>query len=192
MMAWVLIVIGALLVLIGVIGWITLLLLPVHDEMETLYDKDKDVIQAKTDPVVKQVVEASKRCVRRYYNLFIFVGIVLFWVGFYFGYASQGESFWLYKKMFPDRISGPVLENINEEGQYVAEDGRGYTYYILVDGENIELSGQKCADLEDLKSKLAKLHRENTVIIIDSFAVSSLYHAIKDFLKELGMDYKEM
>ena len=82
-------------------------------------------------------------------------------------------------------------DEINENGQYVAEDGRAFTYYVLVSGKEVSLSGEPCVDMEELKSKLTAVKRENTVIIIDSFAVSSTYRSVVDMLDKLGIDYEE-
>ena len=115
----------------------------------------------------------------------------MFFAGFYLGYAAKGEGFWLYRKLFPDRITVQTWDEINENGQYVADSGKAYTYYVLVSGDKVSLSGEPCKNLEELEIKLAEIKRENTVIIIDSFAVSSTYRSVEDMLNEMGIDYEE-
>lgn len=191
MIPWTLIIVGALCTVLGVLGWISLFLLPLHDRFEVVYDKDKEVIQSRLDPEYGRQVWYEKRHLKRDYTILIFVGILLFSTGFYLGYAAKGDDFWLYQKLFPDRITTLVWDDINEDGQYVAENGKAYTYYIRVEKNEISLSDEKCADLTDLKNRLSNIRRENTVMIIDSFAVASTYHAIVEMLKEMGMDYEE-
>ena len=41
------------------------------------------------------------------------------------------------------------------------------------------------------EKRLLQIKRENTVIIIDSFAVSSTYHGVEKMLNEMGIDYEE-
>lgn len=115
----------------------------------------------------------------------------MFFAGFYLGYAAKGDGFWLYRKLFPNRIVVHTWDEINENGQYVSEDGKAYTYYVLVSGDEISLSGEPCADLAELKNKLTEIKRENTVMIVDSFAVSATYHGVKKLLNEIGIDYEE-
>lgn len=192
MIPWTLIIVGALCTLVGVIGLISLLLLPIFERFEIVYDKEKEIIQSRTDPEFAKHVWHEKRHLTRDFIVCIFAGIMMFFAGFYLGYAEKGEGFWLYKKLFPDRIAAvQVWDEINESGQYVADSGEVYTYYILVSEDGVSLSGQQCTDLSDLKNRLSEIRRENTVIVIDSFAVSSVYHAVEDMLNELGIEYEE-
>ena len=159
-----------------------------------VYDKDKEILSARMDPEIGKQVWYEKKNLIRDFIVAIFAGILMFFAGLYLGYAAKGENFWLYRKLFPDRIATETMaawDAINENGQFVAEDGKAYTYYVLVAGDKVSLSGETCADLSELKTRLTEIKRENTVIIIDSFAVSSLYRGVKDMLNEMGIDYEE-
>lgn len=191
MIPWILIIAGALCTVVGIGGLIALLLLPIFERFELVFDKEKEIYQSRTDKEFAKLVWYEKRHLIRDFIICIFVGILMFFAGFYLGYAAKGEGFWLYKKLFPSQITVHTWDEINENGQYVSEDGRAYTYYILVDGDKVSLSGEPCASLEELKTRLAEIKRENTVIIIDSFAVSSTYRGVKTLLNEMGMDYEE-
>lgn len=191
MIPWTLIIIGALCIVLGVLGLISLLLLPLIERFEIVYDKEKEIIQARTDPEFGRHVWHEKRHLLRDYIVLIVAGGMMFLAGFYLGYSAKGENFWLYKKFFANSITEQTWDELNESGQYVAASGKAYTYYVLVSGNEVSLSGQSCADLAELKTRLSEIRRENTVIIIDSFAVASTYHAVKDMLNELGMDYEE-
>ena len=48
MIPWTLIIIGVLLTVLGVLGWISLFVLPFFERFEVVYDKDKEIIQART------------------------------------------------------------------------------------------------------------------------------------------------
>ena len=191
MIPWTLIIIGVLLTVFGVLGWISLFVLPFFERFEVVYDKDKEIIQARTDPEFGKQVWYEKKHLKRDFTICIFAGILMFFAGFYLGYAAKGDGFWLYRKLFPDRIVVHTWDEINEQGQYVADDGRAFTYYVLIDGDKVSLSGEPCAGMEDLQKKLAEIKRENTVMIIDSFAVSSTYRGVEAMLNEMGIDYEE-
>ena len=191
MVPWILIIAGALCTVFGVLGLISLLVLPFFERFEVVYDKDKEIIQSRTDPEFGRHVWYEKKHLTRDFTVCIFAGILMFFAGLYLGYAAKGDGFWLYRKMFPNQIVVHTWDEINESGQYVSEDGKAYTYYVLVSGDTLSLSGEPCADLTELKNKLAEIKRENTVMIVDSFAVSSTYHGVKKLLNELGIDYEE-
>ena len=191
MIPWTLIIIGGLLVAFGVLGLISLWVLPFFERFEVVYDKDKEIRSARMDKEIGKQVWYEKKNLIRDFIVSIFAGILMFFAGLYLGYAAKGDDFWLYRKLFPDRIAVQTWDEINENGQYVAEDGRAFTYYVLVSGKEVSLSGEPCVDMEELKSKLTAVKRENTVIIIDSFAVSSTYRSVVDMLDKLGIDYEE-
>lgn len=192
MIPWTLIILGVLCAGIGVLGLLALLLLPIAERFEIVFDKDKEIISARTDSDVGKIVWHEKRNLTRDFIICILAGIMMFFAGMYLGYAAKGDSFWPYKKMFPNRVAAvPVWDEINDAGQFVATDGKSYTYYILVSGDEVSLSGEPCTDLNDLEKKLSEIKRENTVMIIDSFAISSTYRGVEKVLDELGIAYEE-
>lgn len=191
MIPWTLIIVGILCAFLGALILLLILLLPIYERLEIVFEKDKDILQARIEPKFIQMVHQEKGRLIRDSIIAVFVGIMMFYAGFYLGYAEKGENFWLYKKMFPDRVTVQVWDEINAAGQFVADDGKTYTYYVLIDGDKINFSGETCADLADFKSRLEKIQRENTVIIYDSFAVASVYRAVEDALNELGIEYEE-
>ena len=192
MIPWILIIAGVLCTLVGVLGLAALVLLPVAERFEIVFDKDKDIVQSRTDTKVGKLVWQEKRHLTRDFIICVFAGVMMFFAGMYLGYAAKGDSFWPYKKMFPNQVAAvPVWDEINADGQFVATDGRAYTYYILVSGDEVSLSGEACTDLNDLVKKLSDIRRENTVIIIDSFAVSSTYRGVEKILDEMGSEYEE-
>lgn len=193
MIPWTLIIIGALLVIFGVLGLISLWVLPFFERFEVVYDKDKEILAARMDAEVGKQVWYEKKNLIRDFIVAIFAGSLMFFAGMYLGYAAKGEDFWPYRKLFPDRLTVETMawDAINENGQFVDEDGKAYTYYVLISGDTVSLSGETCADLEELKSRLTEIKRENTVIIIDSFAAASTYRGVRAMLNEMGIDYEE-
>ena len=192
MIHWTFIVVGAIATIIGVIGLLSLYIwLPIKEKFEIVYDRETDFIRARLDSDIQRVVDYNTRQLRNFFISSCFIGPIIFFSGVYLGYLAEGEEFWFYRKFYSQTISNQIWDEINEKGQFVADDGKTYTYYILVSGKEISLCGEECEDIFDLKEKLSQIRRENTVIIIDSFSVSSLYQAIKKILNELGIEYEE-
>ena len=199
MIPWILIIAGALCGIIGIIGLLALLLLPIADRFEIVFDKDKEVISARTDAEVGKIVWREKRKLTRDFIILVFAGVLLFFAGIYLGYAAKGAGFWPYRKLFPAEAAKQEeqlkeemhLDRVNADGQYVTEDGKTYTYYVIVDGEDIFFCGEKYADLAELRNELEEIKRANTVMVFDDFAVASAYHGVTKLLSELGFDYEE-
>ena len=191
MIARILVIVGALLIIGGVLGLLSLLLLPIKERFEVVYDKEQDYIRARLDRGIARYVKGEAKKLARDFALVALMGILMFFIGFYLGFTAEGDGFWFYEQFYPQEAASQVWDKLNEEGQFVATDGQAYTYYILVSGKEISLGGKSCTDLADLKDRLSAIRRENTVILIDSFAVASVYHAIEDMLEELGIKYEE-
>ena len=192
MIPWILMIIGAVAVLVGGFGLLSLYIyLPIKEKFEIVYDRDKEFIKARLDSETQSVVTYHKKQLQTLFLSSFLLGWMMFLSGFYLGYAAQGEGFWLYQKLYPQASANQVWDELNDEGQFVAESGKAYTYYIVISGKEISLCGEPCADYYDLKEKLTQIRKENTVMIIDSFAVSSTYHSVENILNELGLSYEE-
>lgn len=185
------IIIGIFMMIIGVIGLLSLILLPIKERHEIVYDREYDYIRSRIDPIVSKFIWRAKKELIRDYFIILFMGSLLFFSGLYIGFAEEGEGFWFYKQFYPQEAAGQIWDAIDEDGKFVAEDGRKYTYYILVSGKEVSISGEPCADLSELENRLSAIKRENKVILIDSFAASSTYRSIMEILNELGIEYEE-
>lgn len=192
MIPWILIIVGAVAVLVGGFGLLSLYIyLPLKEKFEIVYDRDKEFIKARVDSETQYTVSYYRKQLQTLFLISFSIGWMMLLSGFYLGYAAQGEGFWLYQKLYPQASTNQVWDELNEEGQFVSESGKVYTYYIVISGKEISLCGEPCVDYNDLKEKLSRIRKENTVIIIDSFAVSSTYHSVEDLLNELGLSYEE-
>ena len=192
MIPWIFIIVGAIATVIGIVGLLSLYIwLPIKEKFEIVFDRETEFIRARLDFKIQSFVEYNERQLRNAFIISLLMGPVLFGAGLYLGYAAEGDGFWFYKKFYPSAIEKQVWDEINEQGQYVADNGKAYTFYILVSGNDISFCGDKCVDYTDLEKRLEQIKRENTVIIIDSFAVSSTYQSVANLLNELGIEYEE-
>ena len=192
MIPWILIIVGVLCIVVGILGLLSLFIyLPLKEKFEVVYDREYDFIRARLDSDIQKYVDHKKMELVHIFLISCIMGILMFLSGFYLGYLAQGEDFWLYKKFYAQKDTSQVWDDINENGQFVSSDGKAYTYYILISGKEISFSGESCVDLQNLKSRLLAIRKENTVIVIDSFAVASIYHSIESLLNELGIEYEE-
>lgn len=192
MIHWILIFSGIIATIIGVFGLFSLFVwLPIKEKFEIVYDREIEFIHSRLDPKIQMFVAYNTKQLTNFFIVCCLMGPFLFFSGYYLGYAAKGEGFWLYRKLYPEVVNNQVWDEINEKGQFVAEDGKAYTHYILISGDEISLSGEPCADIQELKERLSQIRMENTVIMIDSFATASAYHSAENVLNELGIQYEE-
>ena len=120
----------------------------------------------------------------------VLLGALLILAGWAWGFNRQGDGFWLNRYLSGEQGISDKWDRISESGSFIAEDGTEYPYYLLIQGNTYEFSGEVCADIEDVQEQLTKMKRENTVMLIDSFAVSSKIKEAEKMLKEMGIKYE--
>lgn len=121
---------------------------------------------------------------------FLLSGFCVFMVGWAYGYGEQGEDFWLNQFLSGEKDISGKWDRLSEDGSYIAEDGKLYPFYLLINGDTYEFCGEKCADIDAVRAKLSKVKQGNTIILIDSFAVSATFKAAKNLVKDMGYHYE--
>lgn len=163
MIAWILIVLGALFAIGGAIGLLSMLVLPIKERIRIVCKGEYDLIRARTNAEVGKYVRNDKKHLIRDCICAVIIGIMMFFAGIYLGFAAEGEGFWFYKQFYPEEAANQVWDEINEDGQFVAADGKAYTYYILISGRDVIFRGEQCVDLSDLKSRLSLIRHNEFV-----------------------------
>lgn len=189
MIPYILIIIGIVLTLVAIIGFIRLLLLPFTRMRGVVFEREDDFLKYQSREG-KKYFRSNLKQITWIYLAILIAGLSCFLLGMYLGYAAKGDSFWLYRQIFGEDKKIGEWDRISEDGTFIAEDGKEYKYYILVDGKECSFCGETCADLTELSADLDDIRRENTVILIDSFAVSSVYRDVEQLLKESGIKYE--
>lgn len=189
MIPYICVIVGILLILLSIVGFIRLSFLPISRMKGVVFEREDDFLKYESRDGKKYFKKNLKQLILIYAILFV-LGVTIFFVGEYLGYAAKGDSFWFYEQIFGPDIKPDHWDKITEDGKYIANDGNEYTYYILISGEDYIFSGINCANFEELENNVKEIRRENTVILVDSFAVASKYHAAEKLLKELGIKYE--
>lgn len=189
MIPYILIIIGIPLAIFGLLGLISLAVLPYRRLKKAVYEFEDDILKFSSETGRRQYNQWLKQIVW-IYILSLFLGVSFFFLGIYLGYAAKGSSFWFYEQIFGEEIHDDYWDCITEDNKFVSNSGNTYTYYILITEDKYNFCGEECKDLNDLREKLSKIRRENTVILLDSFAFSASYHNAENILKELGIKYE--
>ena len=111
--------------------------LPLKEKFEIVYDRDKEFIKARVDSETQYTVSYYRKQLQTLFLISFSIGWMMLLSGFYLGYAAQGEGFWLYQKLYPQASTNQVWDELNEEGQFVSESGKVYTYYIVIIEKNL-------------------------------------------------------
>ena len=189
MIPFILCVFGIILVVFALVGFIRLLLLPYTRINEVVFKREDDFLKYETRDGKKYFKRNLKEAIWIYVIVMV-IGVSSFFLGIYFGHAAKGDSFWFYKQIYGEDNSADHWDKITDDGKFISDDGTEYTYFIIVTGSEYDFCGKSCADYEELSMNVQEIRRDNTIILIDSFAVSSAYHQAERLLTELGIKYE--
>lgn len=189
MIAYILIGVGILLSLFAIIGFIRILLLPLRKMHQVVFHWEDDVLKYR-DGAGRLEYQSRLRELIVVYICCLLVGISSFFLGIYLGYAEKGDSFWFYEKVFGPEEKENQWEQITEDNKFKAKDGNTYSFYLIVEGDSFIFCGEKCSDADSLRERLDSIRRENTVILIDSYAVAGFFNDAEKLLKQMGIKYE--
>ena len=189
MIPYIIVIIGILLATFGSFGLLRMAVLPYTRLKKVVYEWEDDILKYASGAGRLEYNRRAKQLAWIYVSS-VAVGACCFFLGIYLGYAEKGSSFWFYKQLFGEEIQNDYWDQITEDNKFISSSGNTYTYYILVDEDKYSFCGEECKNIDELKDSLSKIRRENTVILIDSFAISSAYHDAEVVLKELGIKYE--
>lgn len=162
------------------------------------------VLKYSIDDFIKYETREGRRFLKKNKELFFqriiafsLIGFVLITTGYYLGFATRGESFWAYRLFSEDMIDDEIWDRINEDGKYIADDGKEYTYFIIIENNQIRLNDKvypinesNTAESEIYK-QFSKIPRGSSVILIDNYAASSTYQSVRDILDSIGIRFEE-
>lgn len=185
--------IAALMIIIGGASFLFGVGFTVYIALSPLFVKILS-INGKGEIVENSIIRKKRKRDRKYLLRIsvgmMIMGLMLYGSGYYLGYADRGNGHWLYKMVYKQEGSSDQWDRLTSEGKFAADDGREYAYYLMVRGDEYEFCGEKCADINELREKLLLIKRENTIMLIDSYAVAESYHEAEQLLKELGIEYE--
>ncbi len=200
MLSTVLTIVGAILFLPGLFFLSLLLVAPFKNLYSIVINRRDDNLLYETR-LGKRILARKKKEYIRLCQTAITLGGVLLLVGIFTGYADRdGGGYFLYKKLGGKARAEQQLDNINEQGKYVDDAGQEFTNYVIVDctrGTSIKLNGDEYETPEAFENELKRkvdskeIDKGNRMILVDRFAVSDLYHRVRDILTEYGFEYSE-
>ena len=181
-----LMVVGSIIFLISFIDLIKVIMSPLKVRRKNINGQ----LELNDEGTVKKTRKRDRAFLGSWDGFFAIIGIVLFFFGWSLGYNQKGEGFIFNRFISGESIKTEKWDRLTENGSFISDSGNEYPYYLLVSGNTYEFCGEVCENTEDVKTKLSKIKRENTVIIIDSYAVSSKIKEAESILTEMGIKYE--
>lgn len=194
MVAIILVVVGILFSIVGMIGLFAIAISPLIDDWDVVVRRKDDSLFYSTAFGKRILKLRTKKMAWEYFAVFA-IGVALIISGMYFGFADRGKDFWFYKKIFGEEIDVTSWDKLTDEGFYKDPEGYEFKCFILIRGDKIYYNGAEDGDIVDsiseLKQKVSQTAPENTIAVIDSYALSSTYNEVIEMLDKLPRKYKE-
>ncbi len=189
-----LMVIGGIMIVISIIGFLLFLFQPLFEEYQVVI-KRKDDYAHYTSPIGQRYLQSRINRYLKHIGVLFVLGCILFFTGLYMRFGSRSLDILLpgAEQSFTtgdEAIDSELAEGFDSRGNYVSGDGKVYPYYIIVKGNDIYFKDELLGGPENLSSCFEEMDKENTVYIIDGYAAANTYKEVKSILSENGYEYE--
>lgn len=194
MIPTILIILGAVLTGIGLIGFAALTFEPFFRAINIVFKRKDDYVFYETKPG-KALLQKEYKALVGGFSFMLVVGIILLALGIFLKTSKTGNDS-IFAKDVPGITAGEEASQINNPDgtargeKYIDEAGNEYSYYIVITKNDISVNGIAVSDIEVLKDVLSNIDRTNTVFLVDDFAASKTFEDVMNLLDQYGMKYK--
>lgn len=180
MLPIILIIIGALLIVAGIIGLISVYIQPLRKAIRVYYDQDLDDFWYEHGRGQK-LMEEGRRILVGIFGTMIVLGMCLLIPGLVMQYMSRGNA-----SIGAEAEVGADIYNDYSDANLPAlqED-----YRVVISGETVTLNGKVYTTLEDFENDLKRMDRTKKLSVTDDFAVSATYHKVVELINRYGFVY---
>ena len=193
MIAILLMILGACLIIISIIGFLMYLFQPLRETYQVVIKRRDDYALYATPSGRRYLREKTKVYLRWVASMFI-LGCALFLSGLYMKFGPRGFKMLLSN---PDEIQSEyeaadpeVKGKIDENGDYRAADGKLYKYYLLVRGNVIYLREDPVSDADSFEEYASSLDKGREIYVVDDYASSKAFHEVIRVLEAGGFSYE--
>ena len=182
------------MIAVSIMGMLAYFFQPLYEDYHVVIKREDDYAHYATPSGQAYLYSRIKRYWKRIIIIFV-VGCILFFWGFYMKFGERGFGMLLgiedYKTASGySEIDSELAEGINNDGDYVSENGKVYINYITVKGTEVFYRDQHVGDADDFRSFVKKLDTTNALYLVDGYASSATYNEIKNILSESGFEYE--
>jgi len=190
-----LMIVGALIGIPSFFGLMMVMFEPIHSTFQIVFKRVDDYVFYET-PHGKKLLQRSKQHLTKSFVFFFVVGVVCFGAGWFLKYGPHGnDSLFSQQVESGTYVGDDSIQNIQEnankaKGTYVDANGKEYSYFIIISGQNISYNNQRIGGIEEFATFVKTLDRTKSIYIVDDFAVAATYHKVLELLTESGLNYE--
>lgn len=182
-------IIGCLLLMLGVIGFIFLQLRPVIDAVKTVSNPDKTQTSHETDK--KQATYEARKLLSKACGLSVLSGLFLLAFGLAIQYMPRGND-----SIFSSPAEGADIGNNAEQVNALNEslssnNTNNLLIEIIISEDTIRMNGKTFNSIEDFENELKNIDRSQNISIKDDYAISSVYHQVESLLIKYDLSDKD-
>ena len=190
----ILMIFGGLLIVISLLGLLAYVFQPVYEDFQVVIKREDDYAHYATPSGQAFLQKRVKRYISGIIIMLV-AGCILFFSGLYMGYGSKGFNMLFSTKqsgdeMEYDAIDSELAEGFDSRGNYVTDDGKIYTHYLVVKGNAVYYKDELIGDADDLRVFVQNMNIENSFYIVDGYASASAYKEVMNILSENGFEYE--
>lgn len=189
MLPRILMIVGAASFILGFIGIFNLMIDPIKTMFNVVFKRKDDYVFFETDKG-KKLLDRQKKSLLTASIFFMFVGGILFGVGYYLKYGPKGYAEGIESENISEISEVSVnelhVQGLDKDGVYHDKNGVSYPSYIEVVGQEIKHDGQYIGDISAFENYISegKISRTKTLYLLDNFAASSTYHRVDELLND--------
>ncbi|MCR5788287.1 MAG: hypothetical protein K6G83_00215 [Lachnospiraceae bacterium] len=198
MMVSVLMIGGAIIGSVGLIGIIFLIMEPFFRAIGIYFKRSEKYMYYETDRG-RKLIHREFKALRNGFVLMLVVGWSCFGLGYYLKYMARGGDSLLFSEesepvtaepeaQFQDRET-PGQDGALQESLSASGDPSLCT--IRISGRDIYMDGVKLGDAGQLEACLKTFDRTRPILLTDDFAVAATWHRTEELLDTYGMQYEE-
>lgn len=192
-MANILIVVGAIIFLLGIIGLIKIALEPIEKAFGVVFKRKDDFVFYESKEG-KELLDREVKILTTASLVFMFLGLLMFGTGMFMKYASHGPNSFFHvegEDMTDDdsTITNPHASGKTSNGHYIGANGNEYVYYISITGNTIDYNGNLFNSVEEFENYIKGSDKGYTIYLNDDFAVAKTYHEVESILEAGGFMY---
>lgn len=190
MIAYGFMIVGGAMVLCSVIGFLKFLFQPLVETYQVVIKREDDYAHYTSPTGIAYLNEHKKKYLILLAVLFV-AGSAIFSAGLYMRFGSRGFEMLLspeaaFSQKY-DAVDSELAEGFDEDGNYIAENGKIYSYYVKVKGNEVYYGDKLIGNADDFREYVTGIDKNTRLYLIDAYASSATYHEVMSLLEENGI-----
>ncbi len=196
MIGYLLMAVGAAMVIMSIIGILKYFFQPLIETYQVVIKREDDYAHYTSPRGIAYLNEHKKKYLTMLAVLFI-AGAGLFSLGLYMNFGPRGFEMLLSPnaqqgKVY-DAVDTELAEGFDANGNYVAPNGKIYSRYVLIKGNEIYYGQDLVGDIDAFRDFAPAIDRNSRLYLIDGYASAAAFREAVSILDSngIGCDWDE-